>query len=1120
MRLAPLDLMLVSLLAAASPAAAQASARDAALEKHWPGARASVERRLAENPQELPRLRPPLESALDDAAAFAEDGDAGNAVAAEAATRDFRAALETLGSSRAGFLADSSGLGEIARSILGDAELQARLSADVGSEPRTAGADLAGARALNEFYRGRFEDDRTAPDAGDADSNVGGHRRIRMSEPPRRPGRDQDGAAAALPPAAAALEWSAFILQLREAALAALQAAARAVVLPASALASAVDRWLAPVQRDVKLIAASRAAVEWLSRSGDPSSPALLRAFLLAADASGEARRASLWSALERTMVSAKSSGAEAGGARAALAAAELDYLSFVRGELGDFPVGTRFAGSELGLTPPAGSGVAAVEYEISADGRLAAWRVVSVDGSSRERGSVAGAWTIFDKTGRTSGWSLDAASYAAVANASERSAAVVAAARWLTGQGFKPGGAEMSGELASLLQDAIAHAGAAPLQIYADRTKELVVLDSPLGQGMRQSVARRVEGKGGSAAELAVFERSVGDPNDASTPWREAAAYRGAGEREWMTDKVVSNASSVRRVLTGVTVESVPVALHYVRGADGRWERDGLSRELDEKKRLLHSSAGLVGGAEQVVSATGRGVTDLAGAVMAASMALDLAPARLVANHGTAAELQADWLARAKANLADDAFLSSAGEYYAPGAYRRLKASLGVDDRKYIQNVRKELTEQGHPLLGAFVGAGVDTANGMFPMAAGLGAINAVSPLGLAGKVAADGVDIFWTGQALWSAGVSVKEYARARRAYDERNPASVASYYNSVEGLTNQAIAAPMLVEGLHESWKSPPWKEWVSAPVAESPSLSVGEIGSKSLASNPGLLSEGPLRELYDYNVARRDAVAALVRRMSEECGFHDPPDVASLIKGQEPSGAAAGAYESFREGVLEKVRRKGYATLNKMTDMARGRVSLRDFDAVERLTLQAARTQSISSISYPKGSPPEFVAELKRLIGPDKVVPHKAANKNNTRVHIDLLDPGTGFVYELQVGTKQYNDLMQDPLVRIPQPLVDVFATIDPHGVEGDLANFHLVQYDGIKVLMEKHPEIADLPEAKDFVERMDAASLEAGGLTANKYNPEEAPVLAQSAQHLLATLYQRDPGIFNDLGHAE
>jgi hypothetical protein len=84
----------------------------------------------------------------------------------------------------------------------------------------------------------------------------------------------------------------------------------------------------------------------------------------------------------------------------------------------------------------------------------------------------------------------------------------------------------------------------------------------------------------------------------------------------------------------------------------------------------------------------------------------------------------------------------------------------------------------------------------------------------------------------------------------------------------------------------------------------------------------------------------------------------------------------------------------------------------------------------------------------------------------------------------------------------------------------LANFHLVQYDGIKVLMEKHPEIADLPEAKDFVERMDAASLEAGGLTANKYNPEEAPVLAQSAQHLLATLYQRDPGVFNDLGHAE
>lgn len=848
MRRAPLGLLLVGLLAVASAAAADFAASDPAastvVERRWPGSLDLIGRRLAEKPDEISRTQPVVDAALRSAAAFAgAEAGAGAAAAKEESVRSFRAALAALGRSRSRFLGGSGGLGAIARSVLGDGEFLAQLDAlkKIGLEPPDdAALREASARSLQTFYKGRFEDGRVGSGLNGPASAAPARRRVATAAAPKP--LTPDGAApppvsAAAPNEAAA---SAQSLELRRAALAALQAAAAAVPLPASALSPAVDRLMARVSRDAKLLGASSATVEWLGASKDPKARALLQSFLQAAALPDAARRAALAEALVQASElmdrsqegredariravllapdgAAPEARSEAARALLALRAADpgyfkakasgLDFVRFNREHLADFPAGTRFSGFELGLPPP-GSGAASVEYEVTPDGRLAPARVVSSDGSARERGEAAGAWTIRDRSGRTTGWSLDAGSFLGIADSKARTEAVVAAARWLAAQGFKPGGRNgMADALASLLRDALEHPepGVKALRIYADREMGLLSIESRLERGVKQRTARLESAANGLAEGLALFERTVADPSDASTPSRKAMVYRGADQRELLTEEIVSNGASKKRVYAGTIVESIPIAVRYRRNAEGRWERDGRTREFLEQRRVIHDSAGVIGGAAEVLGATGRGVTDLTGSALAASMALNLYPDRVLSGGALVAELQDDWFARAKTNFADNAFLSTAGNYYAPGAYRELKGALGVDDGKYVQNVRKELTDQGHPLLGAVAGAGVDVANGMVPMAAGLGAINAISPLGLAGEAASTGVNYVWTAQAAWGAGVSVKDFVRARRGYNGSDPASVADYYSAIENLGAQAGSVPVLMYGLHEAMQA---------------------------------------------------------------------------------------------------------------------------------------------------------------------------------------------------------------------------------------------------------------------------------------------------------------------------
>ncbi len=635
-------------------------------------------------------------------------------------------------------------------------------------------------------------------------------------------------------------------LELEQSAYNALREAVSAAPMPVSAARSAFDQSSSVVERDLKLRQAAQAASEWLSRSQDPKAHALLEGL-------SDSRRTVLGDALSRAsaLMDRTEAGREDARVRSVLMgqdaapeardeavqsllalrrqdpgyfkakAAALEYVRFNREHLADFPAKTRFSGAELGMEPPPDSGLASIEYETTKDGRLIAARLVSADGSSRERAEVAGAWTVRDKSGAVTGWTLDAGAFAAMDDIKARSESVAAAARWLATQGFKPGGhAEQSDAAASVLGDLLGHidAGVKGVQVYADRAEGRLIVDAYYTHGVKQKVVRFEPGEAGQGPGLALYERTVADPSDATTPWRKAMLYRGANERELMTAKVVSNGDALSRAVTGTTVELVPVAVGYRRDEDGRWARDGRTREFAEQRQVIHDSAGAIGGSGEVLGVAGRGATDLAASAFAASGALSLYPARAVPRVGSlVAEVQQDWFERAGVNLVNNAVSTELGERYQGDAYKDRKTAMNLDQRKYVQNVRQELTEQGHPLLGAVAGGGVGFANSVLPMAAGLGALHGVSKLNFAGELAAKGVGLVMGGKGAWDVGVAGNEFFRAKDDFDERDPRSVAAYYTSIQNLTEQSAGQLMLLGGLREVFKGrakPTVSEFIAA------------------------------------------------------------------------------------------------------------------------------------------------------------------------------------------------------------------------------------------------------------------------------------------------------------------
>lgn len=301
---------------------------------------------------------------------------------------------------------------------------------------------------------------------------------------------------------------------------------------------------------------------------------------------------------------------------------------------------------------------------------------------------------------------------------------------------------------------------------------------------------------------ELTLYERIVKDPSDTETPFRRIMAYRGGTDRSLLTEIPTVRGG----VFLGTSVDLVPALVHYHRDDKGRWTRNGDVQELREQARVFHKSEGLIAGAGETIEIVGKGVTDVTASVLAASGGVSLYGARVVPGvSGYAAELQRDWFERASVNLVRNAVSSELGQRYGGDEYRGEVQALNLDERKYIQNVRQELTDQGHPLLGAVTGAGVGVANGMLPLAVGIGVFHKVATLGTMGELAANGVGLVMSGHGGWTTGVSIREFARARAEYDGQDPAALAHYYTAVQNLTENAATLPLLLGGLDASIKA---------------------------------------------------------------------------------------------------------------------------------------------------------------------------------------------------------------------------------------------------------------------------------------------------------------------------
>lgn len=631
------------------------------------------------------------------------------------------------------------------------------------------------------------------------------------------------------------------LLELQQAALSAWEAAASDAPMPASALAPALDRLRTPVQRDLKLLEAAQASTAWLASSRDPKAREALAAITRAVDLPDAARRQELSAALSRAsrlMDGTDTAQADAdirdalmgrsatpeerlAAARQldALRRAEpgyfkakgawLDYQGFVQGRLADFPPGARITSSELGLEPPPGSGLVGIEYETTKDGKLVPVRFIAADGSTRERADMSGTWSVRDKDGKSLGWSLDAASFIGAPDAGERSSSIASLARWLTERGLKTGlpqseAAYQNESLASLLGDILPRSDPSKAtQIFVDRAQGRLAFDEFLDGAVRQKVARfEPSPRGDGRMELMLYERTVKDPTDAVTPFRRVMAYRGGADKSLLTEK-----SSVHGgVMLGTSVDLVPALVHYRRDDKGRWTRDGDVQELREQARVFHKSEGLIAGTGETIGIVGRGVTDMTASVLAASGGVSLYGARAVPGvSGYAAELQRDWFERASVNLIRNAVSSELGQRYGGDDYRGEVQALNLDDRKYIQNVRQELTDQGHPMLGAVTGAGVGVANSMLPLAVGIGVFHKVATLGTMGELAANGVGLVMSGHGGWETGVSIREFAHARAEYDSQDPAALAHYYTAVQNLTENAATLPLLLGGLDASIKA---------------------------------------------------------------------------------------------------------------------------------------------------------------------------------------------------------------------------------------------------------------------------------------------------------------------------
>lgn len=159
-----------------------------------------------------------------------------------------------------------------------------------------------------------------------------------------------------------------------------------------------------------------------------------------------------------------------------------------------------------------------------------------------------------------------------------------------------------------------------------------------------------------------------------------------------------------------------------------------------------------------------------------------------------------------------------------------------------------------------------------------------------------------------------------------------------------------------------------------------------------------------------------------------------------------------FDQFVEGVLEKVRRKGYSRIGEMPDIVRGRFNM-------------ARMRDVNLVVG------EIVAQTRfRVI--EVVAPREREGvaMGYPRWHI-VVEDSNRIIHEWQIGTQAVTDVYEQRGINIPPEVGPL-----PEGMHNDI---HDIEYDILKRIQEDHPDIAGEVGIPEFRRQVALASADAG-----------------------------------------
>lgn len=172
----------------------------------------------------------------------------------------------------------------------------------------------------------------------------------------------------------------------------------------------------------------------------------------------------------------------------------------------------------------------------------------------------------------------------------------------------------------------------------------------------------------------------------------------------------------------------------------------------------------------------------------------------------------------------------------------------------------------------------------------------------------------------------------------------------------------------------------------------------------------------------------------------------------IEGEAYSILKRKRFKKFVAGILEKMKRKGYAHVHEMDDIVRGRMNLETYEDVLEM-VKALRNQKKYAIK-------EIVAPRTR----------EGVKKGYPRFHVILRDPKTGLTHEWQIGTKATTRVFEKPGIIIPKGLKL------KKGMKPDI---HDIEYDIFKAVQEKHGELAQKLGIPAFRKKVASIAAETG-----------------------------------------